>query len=92
MRVVFSRPALAELDDIFAYISAHNPDAAERVVTRIRRMVARLERFPHLGSAKYKGVRMLPVPGLPYLIFYGIDADEVSVLSIRHSARRSRRL
>ena len=91
MKVVFSRPALAELDNIFACISADNPEAAERVVTRINTMVGRLELFPHLGRVKYKRVRMLPVPGLPYLIFYSIDADEVRVTSVRHSARRSRK-
>lgn len=89
MKVRFSRPAAAELDSIFAYIYQRNPRAAGRIVARIQSVVAQLARYPSLGPPKYKlGVRMFPVRGYPYLIFYTIENDEVLILSVRHSARK----
>jgi len=34
------------------------------------------------------GVRRAPLIRYPYLIYYTIDADEVTILRIRHAARR----
>jgi toxin ParE1/3/4 len=90
MKVRFTKPALAELDAIFAYIHQRNPVAAGRVEARIREITSQLGRFPHMGHPKYKpGVRMMPVRRYPYLIFYTVERDEVLILSVRHGARRS---
>lgn len=91
MKVRFTKPALAELDSIFAYIHQHNPIAAGQVVTRVREITSQLGRFPNMGQRKYKpGVRMITVRRYPYLIFYTVDNenDEVLILSVRHAARR----
>lgn len=89
MKVVFTRPALAELDAIAAYLNERNPAAAARVVADIERVTSQLGRFPLMGHPKYKpGVRMIPLRRYPYLIFYTAAANEVHVLSIRHGARR----
>lgn len=89
MKVIFTKPALAELEAIFSYISERNPTAALDVVGRIEHTVSQLARFPFIGHPKYKpGVRMLPLRRHPYLIFYKIEATEVHILSIRHGARR----
>ena len=89
MKVKFARPALAELDAIFAYIHQRNPIAAGQVVARVREIAAQLGRFPDMGHPKYKpGVRMITVRRYPYLIFYTVANDEVLILSVRHGARR----
>jgi addiction module RelE/StbE family toxin len=89
MKVVFTKPALAELDAIAAYLSERNPAAAASVVAHIERIATQLSRFPLMGHPKYKpGVRMIPLRRYPYLIFYAVETDEVRVLSIRHAARR----
>jgi toxin ParE1/3/4 len=89
MKVKFTRPALAELDAIFAYIHQRNPIAAGQVVARVREIAAQLGRFPDMGHPKYKpGVRMITVRRYPYLIFYTVANDEVLILSVRHGARR----
>ncbi|MCC6947009.1 MAG: type II toxin-antitoxin system RelE/ParE family toxin [Bradyrhizobiaceae bacterium] len=89
MKVVFTKPALAELDTIAAYLSERNPVVAANVVAHIDRITAQLSRFPLMGHPKYKPeVRMIPLRRYPYLIFYSVEADEVHILSIRHAARR----
>ncbi len=89
MKVKFTKPALAELDAIFAYIHQRNPIAAGQVVARVREITSQLGRFPDMGHPKYKpGVRMIAVRRYPYLIFYTVANDEVLILSVRHGARR----
>jgi toxin ParE1/3/4 len=89
MRVRYTEAALAELDDIFSYIAQHNRVAAAQVVARIEESAARLARFPQMGMPKYKpGVRMIPLPRYPFLIFYTVESDEVLILSVRHAARK----
>ena len=76
MKVKFTKPALAELDALFAYIHQHNPVAAGQVVARVREITSQLGRFPDMGHPKYKpGVRMITVRRYPYLIFYTVEND-----------------
>ena len=89
MKVRFTKPALAELDAIFAYIHERNPVAAGQVIARIREITSQLGHFPEMGHPKYKpGVRMITVRRYPYLIFYSVENSEVLILSVRHAARR----
>jgi toxin ParE1/3/4 len=67
MKVRFTRPALADLDRIRAYISEHDPAAASRVVTRL------VDRALDLASAPYQGrqvdepnARVIVVPRYRY--------------------------
>jgi addiction module RelE/StbE family toxin len=89
MRVRFTRPAQADLDGIYAYISRDNPLAAPRVVTEL------IERAQALGETPYEGratdepnARVLTIPRLRYFIFYTIAGNEVQITHIRHTSRR----
>jgi toxin ParE1/3/4 len=89
MRVHYTEAALAELGNIFSYITQHNRVAAAQVVARIEDAAARLARFPQMGTPKYKpGVRMIPLRRYPFLIFYTVEADEILILSVRHAAQK----
>jgi len=50
MKVIWTRPALRELETIGDYIERENPAAAERTVTRILEQVDRLKQHPHIGA------------------------------------------
>jgi addiction module RelE/StbE family toxin len=89
MRVRFTRPAQADLDGIYAYISRDNPLAASRLVAQL------IERAQALGETPYEGraadelnARVLTIPRLRYFIFYTIAGDEVQITHIRHTSRR----
>ena len=91
MRVSYSRRALAQLDEIFAYIAKDNAAAAAAVVNRIDALIALLGKYPTMGRATDKeGVRVMGVRRYPYLIFYKIlpDGDEIRILRVRHTSRR----
>jgi toxin ParE1/3/4 len=90
MRLVFNQNALADIRDIYAWISYDSPAAAARVVMRLYRSIERLPIFPGLGHpGTDPGTRDWVVPRLPYLVVYEVRplADELVILTILHQAR-----
>ncbi|MGA7487972.1 MAG: type II toxin-antitoxin system RelE/ParE family toxin [Xanthobacteraceae bacterium] len=90
MKVRYSKTALRELDEIFAYIHERNRSAAAAVVDRIERLGSLIGELPFIGHlTDEEGVRMMPVVRYPFLIFYAVNdkADEVVILHVRHAAR-----
>jgi toxin ParE1/3/4 len=87
MKLCYERGALADLDDIFAYVAQDNPAAAARLVARIEDVAARIAASPYTGEATGKsGFRRFPVGS--YLIVYEVGTDEVVIHYVRHGARR----
>lgn len=90
MKVRYTTRALAQLEQIHAYIACRNPTAAEIVARRITRSIELLAAFPYMyRRTSLPHVRVLPVIRYPYLVFYTIDdaKQEVVILRIVHSAR-----
>lgn len=80
-----SRRAEAELRQIWRYVAAENPAAAERLLLRIDEKLQVLRGFPEIGRLRddiRPGLRML-VEG-SYLLLYGHDAanDAVELVAI----------
>jgi addiction module RelE/StbE family toxin len=89
MRVRFTRPALADLNAIYAYVSERNPSAAARLVARL------IDRALALADSPYQGRkideangRVVVIPRYRYFIFYAIENDEIHIAPIRHTSRR----
>jgi addiction module RelE/StbE family toxin len=87
MKLVYSARSLRHLRSIHAYIAQDNPAAADRVVERIRDATSRLVNFPYSGRPGPKGTRLLSVPGAPYIVVHRVRGNEVTVLTILHTAR-----
>ena len=90
MNVVFSKLALGQLDEILSHIAQRSPQGAKRVEARFRQVVEFIAQHPQAAQEMTgrPGVRRAPLIRYPYLIYYTIDADEVTILRIRHAARR----
>jgi toxin ParE1/3/4 len=87
MKLHYERGALADLDEILAYIAEDNPRAAARVASRIEQAIQHIAHNPFMGQATSKGAyRRLPVGN--YLIVYEVADDEVIIHYLRHGARR----
>jgi len=87
MKLRYERGALTDLDEIFAYIAADNPEAAARLVARIEGVVGRIAASPYIGEATRKsGFRRFPVGN--YLIVSEVAEDQVVVHYVGHGARR----
>src|SRR5689334_12824258 len=91
MRLRWVRESMSDLGNIRAYIGRDSARAAERVRLQIIEAARQLEHLPRLGHpGRRAGTRELGVPGLPYIIVYRVDHDELVILGIFHGAQESR--
>ncbi len=88
--IIWTEPALNDLDAIADYIAIENPVAASEFVRRVFAHVEQLEdhpesgpRPPELGNSRY---RQLVEP--PCRIFYRYDDEKVFILFLMRAERR----
>ncbi len=83
--------AYTDLDEIFNYIMADNPQAAAEMLDTIMESLRRLENFPHSGALlldramRKFNFRMVIID--PYIGFYRFIKDKVIIYRILHCAR-----
>jgi toxin ParE1/3/4 len=90
--VIWTEPALQELDAIAEYIALNNPAAASDLVKAVFDKTERLENFPKSGRIPPElpdsVYRELVVP--PCRIFYREDEQRVFVLFVMREERQLR--
>lgn len=94
--VIWTEPALSDLDAIADYIALDNPEAARHLVQRVFRHVEQLANHPRSGSKprELKGWRYRQIVEPPCRIFYRLDGKRVYILYVMRSEQllRARRL
>lgn len=91
MKLIYSRRALADLDQIRTYYAAHaNAAIAEAIARRLEKVVERICRVPETAPrvSQRSQVRVIAVIRYPFRIFYRVRDDAVDILHIRHTSRR----
>jgi addiction module RelE/StbE family toxin len=86
MRVRYNSEAANNLDEILAYLSERNPQAAHYMLMRLESAIQRIGQNPNIGVALRQNFRRIVVG--KYLIVYTVAADAVTIEYIRHGARR----
>ncbi len=90
--IVWSEPALQELDALAEYIALDNRAAASQLVKEIFTKVERLETFPESGRVPPELpnsiYREVVVP--PCRIFYRVDGSKVLILYVMREERQLR--
>lgn len=88
-RLIWTEPALLDLDEIAEYIALDDPLAASRYVQRVFARVERLKAHPKSGKRPPElprtHYREVVVP--PCRVFYRIEADAVCILYVMRSER-----
>ncbi len=93
-RIIWTKPALSDLDEIAEYIAFDKPSASRKLVQKIFSVVERLEIFPESGrvppeleNSDYREVIVSPCR-----IFYHFDQGEEGSVYILHVMRGERQL
>lgn len=93
--VVWSDPALADLDAIADYIALENLNAAQQLIRRIFEHVDQLEAHPDSGSKpqELRGWRYRQIVEPPCRILYRHDKEQcrVFILHVMRSEQKLRR-
>ena len=88
MNIIWYPAAERDLFALTDYIAEDNPQAALRVYDSIRKTVNRLATFPQSGrTGRVEGTRELVIPGLPYIVVYSINGQDVKVWAVYHTSR-----
>jgi toxin ParE1/3/4 len=88
VRLRYTRPALADLDEVLEYIAIHSPQAARRVQARIQMVIELLLLHPHIGTrTNDPTIRRMTTGPYTYLIFYEATDTEIIIHAIRHGSR-----
>jgi toxin ParE1/3/4 len=91
MRVVYSKRALADLEQIANYYVAHaSHTISESIGHQLRSVIARISRNPEAAPrvSQRTEVRVATVVRYPFRIFYRVNDERIDILHIRHTSRR----
>ena len=92
-QIIWTEPALSDLNAIAEYIALDKPDAARSLVKQVFSSVDNLEPFPELGRTppelKLSKYREIIVD--PCRIFYRIDRNNIYILHVMRGEMRLRR-
>ena len=81
--------ARSDLLSIFDYVSARNPQAAERLVSAIEDQLEALLDFPQMGRpGRVAATREFVISRTPYIVAYRLRGQDIEILRILHGARR----
>ena len=92
VEIVWTEPALSDLDAVADYIALENPVSAQKWVRRIFEHVEQLADHPESGSRpeELKGCRHQQIIEPPCRVFYRHDDNWVSILQVMRSEQRLR--
>ena len=90
--IVWTEPALAELDAIADYMALENPDAARQLVQKVFAHVEQLAEHPDSGSEppELRGWRCRQLIEPTCRVFYRHEDDRVFVLYVMRAERKVR--
>lgn len=92
-QIIWTEPALLDLNEIAEYIALDKPDAARRLVSQVFSSAGHLEQFPESGRvppelerSKYREI----IVG-PCRILYRVDQDKVYIVYVMRGERQLRK-
>jgi len=83
-RVIWTEPALQDLDQIADYISLDDPVAAKKLVSKVFQRVERLNQHPKLGKSVQELEESIyrEVVVSPCRIFYRVENDIAYIIHV----------
>jgi len=92
-QIIWSDPALEDLNEIAEYIALDKPSAARNLVREVFNKVKRLEDFPNSGRKppELDKTRYRELIFPPCRVFYRIEEEKVFILYVMRSERKLRK-
>ncbi|MBW8911738.1 MAG: type II toxin-antitoxin system RelE/ParE family toxin [Sphingomonas sp.] len=93
VRLIWSRPAAADLFDIADYYDRIDPRLAIEIIDRVENAPAPLLDNSRIGPVldEEPEIRRWRIPGTPFLLLYAIRDETIEIRRVRHVASDWRR-
>jgi len=88
MKYIFSKLALAELEDGRIYYNLEKEGLGEKFKSFIQNEVDMIFKSPYLYPVMIEPVHRKVINKFPYNIFYRVDENAVVILSISHQRKK----
>lgn len=87
-RIILSKLAVSDLEDIWNYISEYNPDAANAMLRGLAKTFRLLSENAEIGRNRPElFVNLRSLPHKNYVIFYFPSEDGVEIYRVLHGSR-----
>lgn len=84
--IIWSEKAIADLVALNDWLTEYRrPLEAAESIRAIRDQVARLDRFPAVGSPVHAGTRKLLIKGQPFVLLYELVDHRLIILRLVHN-------
>lgn len=92
-QIIWTEPALDDLNNIAEYIAVSNPNAAKQLVENVFSKVQTLEQFPDSGrvAEEISNLNYREVVVNPCRVFYKVDNASVYILHVMRQERDLRK-
>ncbi len=93
VQIIWTEPALNDLDAVADYIALENPQAAAALVQRVFRHVEQLQQHPESGShpPELTHLRYRQIVEPPCRVFYRFDGEHVVILHVMRAEQLFRK-
>ncbi len=88
MKIKYTQPASENIEAILHYIHERSPQGANRLSKRMVELETLLLNFPFSGTqTRLSWLRRLVIAPYPYLMFYEVTDDIITIHTVIHSTR-----
>jgi addiction module RelE/StbE family toxin len=88
MRIRWTPPAAADLQNISDYLQDHHPQYRQPTMRRLYERLRALKDAPFLGRpGRIEGTRELLFSPLPYIAVYRVHEQSIEIWRIHHTAQ-----
>ena len=89
VNIRYTRRALRQMAEIASFIEVRSPQGARHVKAKLHAVIELLAEHPKSGqTTNRRNIRRILANPYPYVIFYQEGATEITIHSVRHTARR----
>lgn len=89
MNIRFTRHSIKQIEEILSFIHDSSPQGASHVAARLDAVLDLLKEQPRAGrKTDTLHVRRLSLAPYPYVIFYRLREEEITILRVLHASRR----
>ncbi len=89
MKLIWTKRALRELDQVFAFVARESRPAAAALVDLLEKRSAMLTSHPDIGRpGRNDGTREFVLTGTPYILPYRVRDGRIEILAVFHTSRQ----